>query len=87
MKVKATKRGTWPANRERAVGEVFDYDGPTKKKVGGKSVDYFPTWMEKVAAPEPEPDPEKAAAEKAAAEKAAAEKAAAEKAAAEKAGE
>lgn len=54
MKVKALKKGTWPANRERAVGEVFDYDGPTKKKVGGKSVDYFPSWMEKVEAPKAE---------------------------------
>lgn len=81
MKVKAIKRGTWPANRERAVGEVFDYDGPTKKKVGGKSVDYFPSWMEKVAQPKPDPDDEaKKAAEKEAAEKAAAEKEAASKA-------
>lgn len=48
MKVKAIKKGTWPANRERAVGEAFDYDGPTQKEVDGKKVAYFPSWMEKV---------------------------------------
>ncbi len=51
MKVKAIKRGTWPANRERAVGEVFDYDGPTSRESGGKKVAYFPSWMEKLEAP------------------------------------
>lgn len=51
MKVKAIKRGTWPAHRERGIGDVFDYDGPTHKEEGGKKAPYFPSWMERVEAP------------------------------------
>ncbi len=46
MKVKALKRGTYPHNREREKGDVFDYNGPTRITRGGKEVDYFPSWME-----------------------------------------
>ncbi len=62
MKVKAINKGTWPANRQRYIGEVFDYDGPTSKEVGGKKVAYFPSWMEKVKHPKPEDDPDLAGA-------------------------
>lgn len=58
MKVKAIRRGTWPANRERAVGELFDYDGPTSRESGGKKAPYFPSWMEKVKQPKPEDNPD-----------------------------
>lgn len=54
MKVKALKRGTWPRTTERQKGEVFDYDGPTHKEVGGKKVAYFPSWMEKLEQPKAE---------------------------------
>lgn len=54
MKVKAIKRGLWPAGRERVAGEEFEYDGPTSKEVGGKKVAYFPSWMEKVEAEKPQ---------------------------------
>ena len=45
MKVKATRRGEWPTNVWHDDGDVFDYDGPTKKE--GK--EYLPKWMDKVA--------------------------------------
>ena len=53
MKVKAIKRGLWPAGRERVAGEEFEYDGPTSKEVGGKKSAYFPSWMEKVESAKP----------------------------------
>lgn len=54
MKVKANQRGFWPHNRERQPGEVFDYDGPTKKKgKDGKDAPYFPSWMTKVETAKP----------------------------------
>jgi len=74
MKVKAIKKGTWPANRERVIGEVFDYDGPTRKEVGDKKVDYFPSWMRKLQQPKTSADDEEEKARKAEEEKAAAEK-------------
>lgn len=58
MKVRALKQGTWPANRLRERGEVFEYDGPTSKEVGGKKAAYLPSWMEKVKPAKPEPDDE-----------------------------
>jgi hypothetical protein len=71
MKVKAIKKGTWPANRERVIGEAFDYDGPTSKTVKGKKVAYFPSWMQKHEAGKPgNNDPEEEDADKAAADKA-----------------
>ncbi|WP_417329175.1 hypothetical protein [Halomonas cupida] len=56
MKVKALKRGTYPNHREREIGDVFDYDGPTRITRGGKEVDYFPSWMEPLEAREPDKD-------------------------------
>lgn len=44
MKVKAKTRGEWPTNVWHEDGDVFEYDGPTKK--GGK--EYFPKWMTRV---------------------------------------
>ncbi|WP_413616413.1 hypothetical protein MRB56_09100 [Halomonas cupida] len=56
MKVKALKRGTYPNHREREIGDVFDYEGPTRITRGGKEVDYFPSWMEPLEAREPVKD-------------------------------
>ncbi len=67
MKVRAIKRGTYPNNRERVEGEVFDYNGPTRIMRGGKEVDYFPSWMERLdggkKAAEPRKDDEDEALE------------------------
>lgn len=54
MKVKALKPGTWPHDRLRERGEVFDYDGPTSIERDGKKVAYFPSWLEKLEEPKPE---------------------------------